>query len=415
MHIAFLTHYFTPESNAPAVRVHALARRWAAAGHQVTVITGVPNVPNGVVYPGYRNRWRQEERIDGIRVIRVWTFVAPNRGAALRTLNYLSYLLTATLAALTIPRPHVFIATSPQFFCGWAGALAAHCRRVPFLLEIRDLWPESIAAVGALRNRLLLRFLERLERALYKTARHIVTVGEGYRSQVLERGVAAERISVVPNGVEEKLFSPRLPDPALLHAYGIEDEFVCAYVGTIGMACGLDVVLRTARKLKEQGERGIRFLLVGDGAERARLQRDARTAGLDLVIFTGRLERDKLPDLLASCQACLVHLRSSDTFETVLPSKIFEAAAMERPIVLGVRGCAAELVREAACGICVEPEDEDDLLAALFRLRDEPEFAATCGRSGREYVMQHFNCNVLAEQYIEILNTYAAPSTGRSE
>jgi len=186
MNILFFTHYFPPEGNAPATRVYELCRRWVKAGHTVTVITGVPNVPNGVVYDGYRNRLRQEENVAGIRVIRVWTYLAPNKGKGRRIVNYLSYMFSAILCGMFVKRPDVIIATSPQFFCGWAGAVVSRLRRLPFILEVRDIWPESIEAVGAMSNRSLLRFLERLELRLYAAADHIVTVGEGYKQKLME-------------------------------------------------------------------------------------------------------------------------------------------------------------------------------------------------------------------------------------
>ena len=202
LRILFLSHYFHPEGNAPATRVTEMTRRWAAQGHDVTVITGVPNVPDGVVYPGYRNRWLQRETHAGVEVVRVWTYLAPNKGTARRILNYVSFMLTAALAGLFVRRPDVVIATSPQFFCGWAGVIVTALRRLPFVLEIRDLWPESIEAVGAMRNRRLLRFLEWLEQRMYAAASRIVTVGDGYRAKLIERGVDPERIDVIPNGVD---------------------------------------------------------------------------------------------------------------------------------------------------------------------------------------------------------------------
>jgi colanic acid biosynthesis glycosyl transferase WcaI len=194
--ILFLTHYFPPEVNAPATRTFEHCVRWARAGHDVTVVTCAPNCPGGVVYPGFRNAWRpQVEWVEGVRVVRVWTYLAPNAGTVRRILNYLSYMASAVLASLRLPRPDVVIATSPQFFCGWAGVLVARMKRRPLVLEIRDIWPESIRAVGAIRRRPLLRLLEKLERRMYLAADHVVTVGQGYRERILQRADVADRIS----------------------------------------------------------------------------------------------------------------------------------------------------------------------------------------------------------------------------
>jgi len=403
MRILFLTHYFPPESNAPAIRVHEMARRWVQAGHEVTVITGVPNVPSGIIYDGYRNRLRQEETIDGVRTIRVWTYVAPNRGRVRRVLNYLSYMVSATLAALAVPKPDVLIATTPQFFCGWAGAVAARLRRVRFILEVRDLWPESIAAVGAIRSGTALRLLERLERRLYAAADHIVTVGDGYRDRLLEKGVAGERISVIPNGVDSDVFFPRDRDDAIRTRYGLGNAFVCAYIGTIGMACGLDIVLRAAEILQRQARADIRFLLVGDGAVRAELESDARARQLKNVIFAGRHPRGEIPRFYAASDACLVHLRKCDAFKAVQPSKVFESAAMACPIILGVEGRSAEWMRESGAGLCIPPGDENALLSALDRLRASPGDAAEAGRRGREFVLAHYDLDILARAYMDVV------------
>jgi len=402
--VLFLTHYFPPEGNAPATRVHALCRQWLRSGQSVRVVTCAPNVPDGQLYAGYRNALWQSERIDGIDTLRVWTYLAPNKGTAKRILNYLSYLVSASLAGLLVLRPDVVIATSPQFFCGWAGAIVSWLRGVPFILEIRDIWPESIATVGAMRSRRLLRVLEWLELRMYASATHIVTVGEGYRDQLRRQGVPAEKITVIPNGVDQDAFQPRPADPALRARWNLTDRFVCAYVGTIGMASGLDVVLRAAGLLAERRRDDIHFLIVGDGAVREDLQADAERLGLRNVTFTGRLDKALIAPLLASVDVGLVHLKKRDLFTTVMPSKIFEAAAMAKPIILGVEGHAADLVRRAGCGICVEPENETELVAALTRLADTPALGAALGRAGREYMVRRFDRAALAADYLGLIH-----------
>ncbi len=382
-----------------------MSRRWVKAGHEVTVITGVPNVPDGVVYPGFTNRLRpQVSVVEGVRVVRVWTYIAPNKGAVRRIANYVSYMLSAFLWAVVRPRPDVMIATSPQFFCGWTGVLLRWFRRTPFVLEIRDIWPESIGAVDAINNKAVLRFLEGMERIMYRTAQRIVTVGEGYRLRLLERGVPAEKVGIVMNGVDTDLLTARPPDPAPLRArWGLEGAFVCSYIGTIGLASGLDVMLRAGRRLKEAGRTDIVLLAVGDGAVRAELEEQARREGLDNVRFTGRQPKESMPDFLALTDACLVHLRKTGLFETVMPSKIFEAAGMARPIVIGVNGEARRLVEKAGAGVAIEPEDDAALAATLIRLADHPEEGRAMGEQGCAYVLEHFDRDKLAEDYLNIL------------
>ena len=403
MRILFLSHYFHPEGNAPGTRVYELTRRWAARGHEVVVITGVPNVPDGVPYEGFENRLYQCEELDGVEVRRVWTYLAANKGTSRRILNFVSFMVSATLAACFVRRPDVVIATSPQFFCGWAGVLVSRLRRRPFVLEIRDLWPESIVAVGAMRNPRVIRLLEWLEKRMYAAADRIVTVGPGYREGLVARGVDEAGITIIPNGVDRELFSPREDDGRLREEWGLGDRFVCAYVGTVGMGSGLEVALRAARLLAAQGRDDVRLLIVGDGAVRAQLAAAAEAEGLRSVVFTGRLPKARMPEVLAASDACLVHLSRTDLFKTVLPSKIFEAAAMGRPIVLGVEGFAAELVGEADAGICIQPENEAELVQAVTELAGDAERRKRLGENGLERIAGRYDYDVLAGRYLELL------------
>jgi Glycosyl transferase 4-like domain len=261
MNIVFLTHYFPPEVNAPASRTYEHCREWVKRGHDVTVVTCAPNHPFGRVYDGYHNLPWQVESIDGIRVIRLWTFLTPNEGVCKRITNYASYMLVAALAAPFLPRPHVVISTSPQFFCGLAGYVVSRVHRAPWVLEIRDLWPDSITAVGALRNAWAIRLCERLEAWAYRKADKIVTVTDSFRTHIGERA-AADKIIVVKNGVDLEQFGRLERDHSLARELGVEGRFTAAYFGTHGMAHGLDVVLRAAVLLRNDPR--IVFLLVGD-------------------------------------------------------------------------------------------------------------------------------------------------------
>ena len=408
MRILFFSHYFPPEGNAPAARTHAHCRRWAAAGHHVTVVTCVPNHPRGVAYPGYRNRLRQVEEMDGVRVVRVGTYLAANAALWRRTASWLSYLAAAALFGLCERRPDVVIATSPQPFCAWAGVLVGAARRRPLLLEIRDLWPASVAAVGAVRWRPALWLLECLERLTYAAAAHVVTVGDGYRRGLLERGVDPARVSVVMNGVDTELFRPRPPDPAYKARLGVADRFVVAWCGAIGLAHGLEVVLRAAARLIERGRRDVVFLLAGDGARRDALHAAAAEQRLDNVVFAGRLDRREVPGVLSCADAFLVHLRAAPVFATVMPSKVFEGAAMALPLVLGVRGFARRFVEEAGCGLCIEPEDDGALVEAVLRLAGDPALRRRLGEAGRAHVAGTFDRGRLAARYLDVIERTAA-------
>lgn len=409
--ILFLTHYFSPEGNAPASRVHEMCKRWVREGRRVTVITCAPNVPDGRVYEGYRNRLTQTEIIDGIRVIRVWTFIAANKGTVLRMVNYVSYMFSAALRALFLERPDVIIATSPQLFCGWAGVITSWTRFRPLILEMRDLWAESIVTLTSVTPGPLLRALEWLEFRMYGCAPNIVTVGEGYTRQLVERGVPAERITIITNGVDRELFAPRPRDLELATRLGVEGRFVCSYIGTVGMASGLEVVVRAGLKLRNRGRRDIVFLVVGDGATRESLQARVAQLGLDNVILTGREPKALIPAYLSISDCSLVHLRRAPLYTTVLPSKIFEAAYMKRPIVLGVEGEAARVVTASGGGICIEPDNDDQLIDAVERLADDPALRERLGQAGHDYVVLHYDRDRLAGDYLDLIDRVLKTST----
>ena len=405
MRILLLTHYFPPEVNAPASRSFEHARAWARAGHDVAVITCVPNHPGGRLFPGYRNRWRQVEERDGVRVVRVWTYLTPNAGFARRIANYLVFALLGGLQALREPRPDVVIATSPQFFCGLAGAVAARLRRVPFVLEVRDLWPESIVALGQLRFRPAIRALEALETALYRSARGVVVNSRPFIAHIAGRGVPEERIELVENGIDPALFHPRPRDPAFAARHGLEGGFTAAYLGTLGMAHGLRTVLEAAERLRDEP---FHFLLIGDGAEREALGREIRDRKLARVRLLGLRPREEIPRWIASADALLVLLRDLPVFRTVIPSKIFEFLAQERPVVLAApEGEATRVFGEAKAALVIPPEDPEALAGALRRLRDDPALAAGLARAGGELVRRRYLRAELAARMLRFVERVA--------
>ncbi len=403
MKILFLSHYYFPEGNAPASRVSALAERWVADGHEVTVLTGVPNVPDGIVYPGYRNRWKQIEIINGVRVVRVWTFIAANKGTIRRIANFVSYMFSATWHGLWLKRPDVMIATSPQFFCGWAGVLLHWFRLIPFVLEIRDIWPESMSAVDAGLPSPLLKAIGVMEKIMYRSANHIVTVGQGYVEKLIERNVPQEKISVVMNGVDSKLFYPREADEKLLAEYHLTGKFICSYIGTIGMACGLKTALDAAEILKQRQRDDIVIVLVGDGAQRETLQKAAEVRQLKNVVFTGRRPKAEIPLWVASSNINLVHLKKTDLFATVMPSKIFESAGCARPILIGVDGYSKNLVLKAEAGISMEPENAKEMADTLEKLSAAPALCRTLGENAYRNIATKYNRDTQAKDYLKIL------------
>ncbi len=344
--------------------------RWVAAGHQVTVITGAPNFPEGRLFDGYKNRWYATQDMDGIRVVRVKTYITANEGFLKRTLDYISFMLSAFFFGLFQPRPDVIVGTSPQFFTVCAAWLLSVVKWRPFVFELRDLWPESIKAVGALKEGLLYRLLERVERFLYRRAALIVCVTHTFKQKLIERGIPSDKIEVVLNGVDVEVYQPRIKDPILLQQYGLEGKFVAGFLGTLGMAHALGSVLEAAALLRDRPE--IMFLLAGSGASKEALLEQARVNDLKNVIFLPRQPKSTMPALWSVCDVSLITLRDDPLFATVIPSKIFESMGMGLPIILSLpKGEASQIIWDTGAGLVVSPEDPMQLAGALIRLVEQ--------------------------------------------
>jgi len=399
MRILFLSENFPPETNAAATRVYERAVYWVRWGHQVTVLTSAPNFPDGKLFAGYRNDWYRRELIDGIEVVRVKTFIAANRGTLLRTLDFLSFMVTAFIAGLFQRRPAVVMATSPQFFTAVAGWALAAFRRRPFVFELGDLWPRSIVAVGAMRESRVIRLLERLELFLYRRAARVVALTQTFKDNLVSRGIPAGKIAVVRNGVDLSRYAPRPRDEALAAANRLNGKFVIGYVGTHGMAHDLGRVLDAAALLQE--EHRVAFLLVGAGAEREALIADAKRRALDNVVFLPMQPKEAMPAIWSLCDVALVHLKDAPAFAEVIPSKIFEAMAMGLPILLvSPRGEASAIIEEDAVGVWVPAGRPSATADAVRRLladdRRLAEYAAQSKHSAARYTRERQASEVIS-------------------
>lgn len=402
MRILFLTDNFPPETNAPATRTWEHVRRWAASGHDITVITTAPNFPKGVVFEGYRNAWRTVEMREGVRIVRVRTYIAANAGTAKRMLDYISFMVSASFFGMFEKRPDLIVATSPQFFTACAGFALSILRWRPWVFELRDLWPDSIIAVGAMKPNLALRLLERLELFLYRRAATVITVTNAFRDNLISRGIDGDKIKVVTNGVDPSRFAPAPRDDALAADLGLTGKIVVGYVGTHGMAHALDRVLDAAELLSDRED--IAFLFVGDGAQRAELE----TRGKDManVRFLGSQPRDRMAAIWSVCDAALVPLRDTPTFRTVIPSKIFEAMAMGLPILMSLpAGEATGIIDSNEAGLTVPPEDPETLASAIRRLADVPELRQSLGTNGISAVQQYDRSTLADRMITHLLNT----------
>jgi hypothetical protein len=403
MRIIIVTHYFPPEIGAPQARLSGLAAAWAADGDEVTVLTGMPNHPTGVIQPEYLGALRRRERRDGYRVLRTWLYATPNDGIARKTIGHLSFMLSSVLLGGRASGPaDVVVVSSPTFFSIGSGWLLARLKRARLVVEVRDLWPAIFTELGVLTNRRVIRLLERFELAAYAAADTVIVVSDGFRANLTERGVPADKVHTIRNGVRPGEFDPGAPaDPRLRARLGANpSDCLVLYVGTHGISQGLTSVADGAARLT--GEQ-IRFAFVGDGADKQRLQARVAEHGLCNVTLLPSLPHEQVPALLAAADICLVPLRDVPLFSSFIPSKMFEYLAAGKPVVGALAGEAAQILREA--GAWVVPAGDSEALAAAIRtLAADPQRRQVMGQQGRCYVEKYFDRGTLARLYRKLLD-----------
>ncbi len=401
MKILFLTDNFPPEVNAPASRTYDHCREWVKCGDQVTVITCVPNFPQGKVYKDYHNKLWQEEWIDGIKVIRVWSYIVANKGFIKRTLDFISYSITSFIAGLFV-KTDLIIATSPQFFTALSGRALSFWKRKPWIMEVRDLWPESIKTVGVLKDNVFIRYFEWQEKRCYRSAKKIVVVTDSFKKKLIERGINSSKIAVVKNGVDRSLFVPQAKDRILRDKLSLQGKTVIGYIGTHGMAHKLDFIIKIAAKLKDTNPE-YHFLFIGNGAEKEHLIKLKDSLECTNVTMLDSVPKSEVKDYISILDVCLINLKKSDLFTTVIPSKIFENAAMEIPILMGVEGEAKEIVEKYKAGVCFEPENKDDFIAKL-KIVTSPDSLITF-KEGCSKLATDFDRKRLAEKMLNIIHS----------
>jgi glycosyltransferase involved in cell wall biosynthesis len=388
MHILFLTDNFPPESNAPANRTFEHARQWVASGHRVTIITCAPNFPDGQLFEGYKNRWFQTEQMDGITVIRVWSFMTRNAGFVLRLLDFFSFMVSGFLGGLRVRDADIIIGTSPQFFTVCAACCLAKVKQRPFVFEMRDIWPESLQAVGMSNAGLSVRLAAPLADYLYRRADHLIVVTHSFKAYLQDRGVSGERVTVIPNGVDPDMFFPIPADISLQQELQLEDKFVVGYLGTHGLAHGLESVVEAARLAGQTDDlTAVHFITVGAGAQFDRIKEIA--SDLDNFTMIGQVSRADILRYWSLLDASLIHLKASPLFESVIPSKMFEAMAMGVPLLHGVGGESADIVRTSRSGICFAAEQPEALLSAIRQISTDKDayqqMKTSCLSSAQNY------------------------------
>ncbi len=403
MKIVYVSHYFSPEIGAPSARIHEMAQAWIRAGHQVEVITGFPNHPQGEIYPGYKSQGYLNEEMDGIQVHRVWTYVTPNRGLVRRTIGHISLWISALLlAARHIKDPDIVIGTSPTLFSVMAARRLARMNKVPFVMEVRDLWPGIFVDLGVIKNSTIIKLLEAWELWMYRQADKIVTVTNGFRDNIIQRGIASDKIHTVHNGADLVTFHPGEKPSSLARELDLEGKLVVLYLGAHSTSQGLDVILDVALELSENSE--IVFLFVGDGNQKEQLMGRAKSEGIDNLIFHPPITKEDVPLYYKIADICLVPLKDVALFATFIPSKMFEIMAMGKPIIASVSGEAARILEDSGGAIVTKPEDIQGIQMAILDLYNDPQRRITLGLNGREYVEANYSRKSLAEKYLSIMH-----------
>lgn len=393
--ILVVTQYFPPETGASQTRWDELSKRWSEEA-SVTVLTSTPDYPEGEIYDGYDNRWLRHEERGDVDVYYTKTITSPSGNLLRRSLKFVWFMLISMIVGLRYTTPTVVLATSPQPLTGVSAWVIARIKRATFVFEVRDLWPESILAVSNFDNTFVIWSLERIVQFLYRRADHLIIVVQAFSEPLSEIGIDGSKISYHPNGIDPEVYSTSKKETKPTN--GASTSITVTYVGTIGRAHGLSIILDAAPKLDD-----VQYLIVGDGAERETLEQKANDH--DNIEFTGRRPKEEIPRILAASDIALVHLRPNDLFKMALPSKLLESMAAGLPVVLGVHGEAERVLIEANAGIVFEPGNGEALAEAIRELRDNPSKREEHGIAGRQYVTEHFDWDTIADDYLEtILN-----------
>ena len=406
LNILYLSQYFYPEVGATQNRAYDMAYFLARRGHRVTVLTEFPNHPSGVLPRRYKHRFWERQKLNGFRVIRTWVFATPRKTALRRLLFYFSFMKTAAWAGLLVPgRFDVVYATSPPLFVGAAGLFLSRVKNAPFVLEVRDLWPESAVELGELHNRRLIHWARWLEELFYRKARKIVVVTKGILNQLLERGVSAQKLVFIPNGSNTEIYSNR--GQAFKKELGLEDKFVVGYAGIFGLAQGMNFLCDIAESLKTNPD--IHFLFVGEGPKKPDVLHWKEEKNLTNLTVLAEVPRQEIAQVISAFDVSLVPLKKNRLFEGALPSKMFDSMACERPILLSVAGEAAEVLRRSGGGMFVEPENLPQMKEAILRLKQNPELRIQMGKKGRRFVEENFSRENLALKLEQVLVNLKIP------
>lgn len=398
MHILLIHQAFAALDEPGGTRHHELARHLRKQGHQVTIIASPVNYLTGT---NNSKRARQQTDDLGVTIIRSWTLPALHRSFIWRVISFLSFMISSFINGLLIRKVDLVWGTTPPIFQGPTAWLLARLKRVPFLLEVRDLWPAFAIAVGVLKSKLLIRLSEWLEKFLYSHADHVIVNSPGFIEHVKLRG--AENVSLFPNGADPEMFNPQADGAAFRKDHGLVNHFVVLYAGAHGMSNDLDVVLDAAELLQQSPS--IKIVLLGSGKEKPRLQAEAAKKGLTNILFLSPVSKLEMSEALAAADACLAILKPIEMYKTTYPNKVFDYMAAGRPVILAIEGVIKQVIEEAEAGVAVPPGNPAAMASAIRELASNPVRCQALGMNGRKMIEANFSRRVLADKFTSLLES----------
>ncbi len=403
MRLAILCQWYPPEPAPIGIMLRELAQDLTVRGHEVAVVTGFPNHPAGLVHDAYRGKgFFVKEASDGIEINRCYLRASPKRTIANRLANFLSFSASSLVALLRMKRPDVLLVVSPPLSNGLVALVVSRIRGIRFVFNVQDIYPDAAIAMGVIRNRLLIRVLRKVERAIYRSARMITVISPGFRENLLGKGVPDRAIAVIHNWLDSREIVPMAKDNEFSRRHGLRDKYVVLYSGTIGMISGAEILVGCAERLAYLKD--MLFLFVGEGVSKDRIMREARTRNLGNVKFLPLQDRSLLSSVLSSADVSVVTLRKGAGRSSV-PSKVLGYMAAGRPIVASVdpESDTRKMIDRAGCGICVPPEDEMTLANALVALYRDARKAGAMGDSGRRFLADTLDRRHVTAQYEDVL------------
>lgn len=403
MKIIVICHYFPPEIGAPSARLYEMSKRWVELGNEVHVVTCFPNHPTGIIPDEYKGLKYKLESMDGIHVHRNYVYATPNKGFIKKTLGHISFMFSSVFFSMKkIDKPDVIITSSPTFFSIFSGYWYSLRKKADFVLEIRDLWPAAMIELGVMKEGFITRVLEKMELFFYRKSKKLIMVTQSFKDNVIKRGISGDKVHVITNGFNQELFYPKEKNQELINKYNLQDKFVISYVGAHGISQNLSTILEVAKKLRAY--ENIEFVFVGEGAEKDKLKQIVRAEELTNVQFIDAQPKEAIPEFYNVSDLCLIPLKNIELFKTFIPSKMFEIMACGVPIVASLEGEAAQILEDSKAALVVQPDNSDDIAAAIEELINDKEKYSQMKVNGPEFVEKNYSRNKLAERYLELIN-----------